>query len=73
METKEQLQAYIDRLSQDYDALIAKHGHGVRPSYVSGDLSYLSSRIASAKEKLLLLGLESPCDEWHGSYGKGQL
>ena len=73
METREQLEAYLDRLSKDYDTLIAKHGHGVRPSYVSADLDALSYRIASTKEKLVLIGLESPCDEWLGGYGKGQL
>lgn len=73
METREQLQAYLDKLSEDYDALVAKHGHGVRPSYVSADLEYLSNRIANTKQKLILIGLESPCDEWTGGYGKGQL
>lgn len=73
MESKEQLNKYLEKLSKEYDALIAKYGHGVRPSYVSADLDNLSYRIASTKEKLVLLGLESPCDEWHGSYGKGQL
>ena len=73
METKEKLNAYLDRLYEDYDAIIAKHGYGVRPSYVSTDLAYLSMRIERAKEKLMLIGLESPCDEWHGSYGKGQI
>ena len=73
METREQLETYLDRLSKDYDALIAKHGHGVRPSYVSADLDALSYRIANTKQKLVLIGLESPCDEWSGGYGKGQL
>lgn len=73
MTTKQDLSNRIDRLSKDYDALIDKHGHGVRPSYVSADLSSLSSRIVRAKEQLLLLGLESPCDDWTGGYGKGQL
>jgi hypothetical protein len=73
MQTKEQLNEYLDKLSKDYDAIIAKHGHGVRPSYVSADLAYISNRIASTKEKLVLLGLESPCDDWTGGYGKGQL
>ena len=73
MQSKEELNAYLDRLCEDYDALIDKHGHGVRPSYVSADLDYLSYRIASTKEKLVLLGLESPCDDWAGGYGKGQL
>lgn len=73
MESKEQLNKYLEKLSKEYDALIAKHGHGVRPSYVSADLDHLSYRIASTKEKLVLLGLESPCDEWVGGYGKGQL
>lgn len=73
METKEKLNAYLDRLYEDYDAIIAKHGHGVRPSYVSADLGYISSRIDSTKEKLALLDIEGPCDEWQGSYGKGQL
>jgi len=73
METKEQIQAYIDRLSKDYDAVIAKHGQGVRPSYVSADLDRLSYHIAKAREQLAFLDIESPCDEWHGSYGKGQL
>ena len=66
METKEEVQAYLDRLSKDYDAIITKHGYGVRPSYVSADLAYLSMRIKRAKEKLLLIGIESPCDEWKG-------
>tara|TARA_R110002153_G_scaffold224000_1_gene376570 strand:+ start:217 stop:438 length:222 start_codon:yes stop_codon:yes gene_type:complete len=73
METKEQLNKYLEKLSKEYDALIAKHGHGARPSYVSADLDHLSYRIDSTKEKLVLLGLESPCDDWNGSYGKGQL
>lgn len=73
METKEQLNKYLEKLSKEYDALIAKHGHGVRPSYVSADLDNLSYRIAKAREQLALLDIESPCDEWHGSYGKGQL
>lgn len=73
METKEQLNKCLEELSKEYDALIAKHGHGVRPSYVSADLAHLSYRMDIIKEKLVLLGLESPCDEWHGSYGKGQL
>ena len=73
MTTKQDLINRIDRLSKDYDALIAKHGHGVRPSYVSADLDNLSYRIVKAQEQLELLDIESPCDEWHGSYGKGQL
>ena len=73
MTTKQDLINRIDRLSKDYDALIDKHGHGVRPSYVSADLDNLSYRIAKAQEQLELLDIESPCDEWHGSYGKGQL
>lgn len=66
METKEEMQAYIDNLSKDYDAIIAKHGYGVRPSYVSADLDTLSYRIAWAREQLALLDIESPCDEWKG-------
>lgn len=66
METKEEMQTYIDRLSKDYDAIISKHGYGVRPSYVSADLATLSCRIAKAKEQLALLDIESPCDEWKG-------
>jgi len=73
MPTKQDLSNRIDRLSKEYDALIDKHGHGVRPSYVSADLDNLSYRIAKAREQLELLDIESPCDEWHGSYGKGQL
>jgi len=73
MTTKQDLINRIDRLSKDYAALIDKHGHGVRPSYVSADLDNLSYRIAKAQEQLELLDIESPCDEWHGSYGKGQL
>ena len=73
MTTKEELINRINRLSKDYDALIDKHGHGVRPSYVSADLDTLSYRISKAREQLALLDIESPCDEWHGSYGKGQL
>ena len=73
MNNREQLEAYLDRLSEEYDALIERHGQGVRSSYVSADLSSLSSRIVKAKEQLVLLGLESPCDDWTGGYGKGQL
>ena len=73
MTTKEELINRIDRLSEEYDALIERHGQGVRSSYVSADLSNLSSRIVKAKEQLVLLGLESPCDDWTGGYGKGQL
>ena len=73
MTTKEELINRIDRLSEEYDALIERHGHGVRSSYVSADLSSLSSRIVRAKEQLVLLELESPCDDWTGGYGKGQL
>jgi len=73
MPTKQDLSNRIDRLSKEYDALIDKHGHGVRPSYVSADLDNLSYRIAKAREQLELLDIESPCDEWVGGYGKGQL
>lgn len=73
METKEQLQAYIDRLQADCDRLDAQYGTGVRPSWVSTDLALNYQRIEGAKQRLLLIGLESPCDEWSGGYGKGQL
>lgn len=73
METKEDLQAYIDRLSKEYDELLATHGHGVRPSYVSSELTSLLERIGRARKKLALLDIESPCDEWLGGHGKGQL
>ena len=73
MKTREQLQAYIDRLSKEYDDLVKKHGTGVRSSYVSTDLAILSSNIAKAWEELKLLDLDNPCDDWSGGYGKGQL
>ena len=73
METKEQIQAYIDRLQADCDKLEAIHGTGVRPSWVSTDLAINYQRIKEAKQRLLILGLESPCDDWSGGYGKGQL
>ncbi len=58
METKEQLQAYLDRLSKKYDALLGKHGYGVRPSYVSADLADLSYRMETTYQKLAALELE---------------
>ena len=66
MTTKQDLSNRIDNLSREYDAIIAKHGYGVRPSYVAADLATLSCRIAKAKEQLALLDIESPCDEWKG-------
>ena len=73
MKTRKELQAYIDRLSKEYDELLATHGHGTRPSYVSSDLTSLLERIGTAKKKIALLDIESPCDEWLGGYGEGQL
>jgi len=73
METKEQIQAYIDRLQADCDKLDAKYGTGVRPSWVSTDQALNHERIERAKQRLMILGLESPCDDWSGGYGKGQL
>lgn len=58
METKEQLQAYLDRLSKKYDAMLAKHGYGVRPSYVSADLTDLSYRMETTYQKIVALELE---------------
>ena len=58
METKEHLQAYLDRLSKKYDAVIAKHGYGVRPSHVSADLAHISYRMETTYQKLAALELE---------------
>ena len=73
METKEQIQAYIDRLQADCDRLDAQYGTGVRPSWVSTDEAIACHKIREAKKQLELLDLDSPCDEWSGGYGKGQL
>jgi len=73
METKQELIKRIDRLVEDYNGLLEKHGHGVRPSYVSADLGTLGFRIEKAREQLELIVIETPCDEWSGGYGEGQL
>ncbi len=73
METKQEIQAYIDRLQADCDRLDAKYGTGVRPSWVSTDLELNYQRMEGAKQRLTMLGLDSPCDDWSGGYGKGQI
>ena len=73
MTTKQDLINRINRLSKEYDALIKRHGHGVRSSYVSADLGHLSCRIARAQEQIKLLDIESPCDEWSGVFGEEKL
>ena len=71
METREELLDEIADLSKAYAGLIVKYGQGVRPSYVSTDLAILADRISSAKQKLELLDMDSPCDDWANTYGKG--
>jgi hypothetical protein len=73
METKENIQAYIDRLQSDCERLAAQYGTGVRPSWVSTELSIAYHKIEGAKQRMKILDLESPCDDWSGGYGKGQL
>ena len=59
MKTEKELQAYIDRLSKEYDSIIVRHGHGVRPSYVSSDLACLSERIGRARKDLTMMDKEN--------------
>jgi hypothetical protein len=52
IETAESL---IKSLTNQYDYLIEQHGRGVRPSWVSEELSHLGMRIQDANARLALL------------------
>lgn len=70
---KEELQDYIARLQADSDRLNERYGTGVRPSWLSTDLALNWAGIESAKKKIELLDAESPCDDWAGGFGKGEI
>ena len=73
METKEQIQERIETLVADNDKLEAKYGTGVRPSWVSAEVGMNCLWIKEARKELEMLCSESPCDDWTGGIGKGQL
>lgn len=73
MKTKEQIQERIDWLLDEIDMLEAKYGTGVRPSWVSAEVGINCFWIREARKELEMLCSESPCDDWSGGIGKGQI
>jgi len=50
--TREQIIGIIERKKKAFDALITTHGHGCRPSWVSGELAAIGSSITSLESML---------------------
>lgn len=73
METKEQLLKYIDTLQKESEEIRKKYEGKPMLESASNDLTVKALEIEEAEHKLFLLGLDSPCDDWQGGYGKGQL
>lgn len=71
--SKNDLLEYIKRLEADNASILARYGKGVRPSWVSTDLAINGEKIQRAQKLIALIDMESPCDEWSGGYGKGQI
>lgn len=71
--TKNDLLEYIKWLEADNTSTLAKYGEGVRPSWVSTDLAINNEKIQRSHKLIALIDIESPCDEWSGGYGEGQL
>ena len=71
--TKNDLLDYIKWLEADNASTLAKYGEGVRPSWVSTDLVINDEKIQRSHKLIALIDIESPCDEWSGGYGEGQL
>jgi len=71
--TKNDLLEYIKWLEADNASTLAKYGEGVRPSWVSTDLAINNEKIQRSHKLIALIDMESPCDEWSGGYGEGQL
>jgi len=71
--TKNDLLEYIKWLEADNASTLAKYGEGVRPSWVSTDLAVNNEKIQRSHKLIALIDMESPCDEWSGGYGEGQL
>jgi hypothetical protein len=71
--TKNDLLEYIKWLEADNASTLAKYGEGVRPSWVSTDLAINDEKIQRSHKLIALIDMESPCDEWSGGYGEGQL
>ena len=73
METKEQLLKYIDTLHKESEKIRKKYEGKAMLESASNDLTVKALQIEEAEHKIFLLDLESPCDDWQGGYGKGQL
>lgn len=73
METKEQLRKDIETLQKQSEKMHEKYEDKTMPSSIANDLVVNALKIEEATHKIYLLDLEDPCDEWNGSYGKGQL
>ena len=71
--TKNDLLEYIKWLEADNASTLAKYGERVRPSWVSTDLAINDEKIQRSHKLIALIDMESPCDEWSGGYGEGQL
>lgn len=71
--SKKDLLEYIAWLEADNANTLAKYGEGVRPSWVSTDLAVNGEKIQRANKLIALMDIETPCDEWSGGYGEGQL
>lgn len=71
--SKNDLLEYIKWLEADNASTLAKYGEGVRPSWVSTDLAVNDEKIQRSHKLIALIDIESPCDEWSGGYGEGQL
>lgn len=73
METKEQLRKDIENLQKQSAKIYEKYEDMPMPPSVANDLTVNVFKIEEAEHKISLLELDSPCDEWNGSYGKGEL
>lgn len=48
----EMLTRMVEKCDQEYEEIIARHGHGVRPSYVSADLTDIGIRARRYREEI---------------------
>lgn len=71
-ETKEQLRKDIETLQKQSAKMNEKYKDIPMPSSAANTLVVNALKIEEAEHKIYLLDLEGPCDEWHGSYGKGE-
>ena len=48
----EMLTRMVEKCDQEYEEIIARHGHGVRPSWVSADLADIGIRARRYREEI---------------------